>query len=107
MSTKAIEEMLRRLDGPDHHDRDELLRRNGRWGTCVDCPRDARGVYPERCKHTKHYDHQLRRPNAEAWTELEAIRKAAATLSRTKAFPYAAASVAAWALVDSIAKETP
>jgi hypothetical protein len=34
--------------------------RNGRWGTCVDCPRDSQyRVYPEFCKETKRYDHQL------------------------------------------------
>jgi protein gp37 len=38
----------------------ELSRRNGRWGTCGDCPRDGEGnVYPERCKYTSRYDHQL------------------------------------------------
>lgn len=34
--------------------------RNGRWGTCGGCPRDARGdAYPEFCEHTERYDHQL------------------------------------------------
>lgn len=34
--------------------------RNGRWGTCMDCPRDSnRMVYPEFCKNTNRYDHQL------------------------------------------------
>ena len=32
-------------------------RRNNRWGTCVDCPES--GKYPEKCKHTKRFDHQL------------------------------------------------
>ena len=32
--------------------------RNGRWGTCVDCPRDSHGLaYPEFCRHTDRYDH--------------------------------------------------
>lgn len=34
--------------------------RNGRWGTCVGCPRDATGAaYPEFCEYTERYDHQL------------------------------------------------
>jgi hypothetical protein len=34
--------------------------RNGRWGTCGDCPRDAEGhAYPEFCEHTRRYDHHL------------------------------------------------
>lgn len=36
--------------------------RNGRWGTCVDCPREPndRGrAYPEFCIHTARYDHLL------------------------------------------------
>lgn len=34
--------------------------RNGRWGTCVDCPRDNDGnAYPEFCTNTQRYDHQL------------------------------------------------
>lgn len=34
--------------------------RNGRWGTCAGCPRDSWGhVYPEFCKDTDRYDHQL------------------------------------------------
>jgi len=33
--------------------------RNGRWGTCGDCPRDSEGnVYPEFCENTQRYDHQ-------------------------------------------------
>lgn len=36
------------------------LARNGRWGTCSRCPRDARGdAYPEFCESTDRYDHQL------------------------------------------------
>jgi hypothetical protein len=38
----------------------ELIRRNGRFGTCADCPRDASGkVYPEKCKNTERQDHWL------------------------------------------------
>jgi len=34
--------------------------RNGRWGTCVDCPRDTIGhVYPEFCSNTERSDHRL------------------------------------------------
>ncbi len=34
--------------------------RNGRWGTCVGCPRDKQNrAYPEFCSSTKRYDHQL------------------------------------------------
>lgn len=34
--------------------------RNGRWGTCVDCPRDNLGLsYPEFCANTTRLDHQL------------------------------------------------
>ena len=43
--------------------RDGLLQyyRNGRWGTCVDCPRDSDGKhYPEFCKFTNRYDHHLK-----------------------------------------------
>lgn len=41
----------------DHHSRAELIARNGRWGTCVDCPRENGTVYPERCEFTARYDH--------------------------------------------------
>jgi hypothetical protein len=34
--------------------------RIGRWGTCVACPRDTDGhVYPEFCRYTDRYDHNL------------------------------------------------
>ena len=34
--------------------------RNGRWGTCGDCPRDSDGkAYPEFCSSTTRHDHQL------------------------------------------------
>jgi len=34
--------------------------RNGRWGTCGDCPCDREGgVHPEFCANTLRYDHQL------------------------------------------------
>lgn len=44
----------------DPYYRLELWVRNGRWGTCVDCPRDKDGTpHPERCISTDRYDHQL------------------------------------------------
>jgi tRNA(His) 5'-end guanylyltransferase len=43
----------------DHHSRQELLLRNGRWGTCADCPRISGKVYPEHCQFTDRYDHLL------------------------------------------------
>ena len=43
--------------------------RNGRWGTCADCPRDSENnAYPEFCKNTKRYDHLLNmKALAESW----------------------------------------
>lgn len=36
------------------------LGRNGRWGTCVECPCAGDGtVLPELCVNTDRYDHQL------------------------------------------------
>ncbi|HCC23151.1 TPA: hypothetical protein DF272_03160 [Candidatus Falkowbacteria bacterium] len=46
----------------------EQMRRNGRWGTCVDCPDDQGRTYgasrsnkvmPENCPETDRYDHWL------------------------------------------------
>lgn len=38
----------------------QALGRNGRWGTCTDCPRSGDGlVLPELCKNTKRSDHQF------------------------------------------------
>ena len=37
----------------------EQFARNGRWGTCISCPKSAGAVYPEFCEHTGRYDHQL------------------------------------------------
>lgn len=38
----------------------ECFARNGRWGTCVECPRTATGyVFPEFCPQTVRYDHHL------------------------------------------------
>ena len=37
-----------------------MFSRNGRWGTCVDCPSDSNGMlYPEFCSNTDRYDHKL------------------------------------------------
>lgn len=109
MSTKAIEEALAKLDGPNHHDRDALLARNGRWGTCGACPRGDDGrVEPERCEYTSRSDHNLKRPNDEAWAELEAIERAAKVLKawndagQPGIMPDAAR---AWSLLESIAKD--
>lgn len=34
--------------------------RNGRWGTCGECPEDGDGrKLPELCSNTKRYDHWL------------------------------------------------
>jgi hypothetical protein len=34
--------------------------RNGRWGTCCDCPRDRDGhAYPEFCPRADRHDHWL------------------------------------------------
>ena len=38
----------------------ECFARNGRWGTCSECPRDSDGrVLPELCQHTGRGDHHL------------------------------------------------
>lgn len=43
-----------------HRAQFQMFARNGRWGTCNDCPRDFMdNVYPEFCKNTERYDHQL------------------------------------------------
>ena len=36
---------------PDHHNRAEIIARNGRCGTCGGCP--------EHCQFTKRYDHNI------------------------------------------------
>ena len=38
-------------------DRFEQFRRNGRWGTCVDCPIIEGKSYPELCVNTTRGDH--------------------------------------------------
>lgn len=38
----------------------EHFARNGRWGTCCECPRDGHGrLLPELCKNTERQDHCL------------------------------------------------
>lgn len=39
----------------------QMFARNGRWGTCVECPQVGFGcmVLPELCKNTDRYDHHL------------------------------------------------
>jgi len=54
MMDKQTERALKEIGGRFHQ-----FARNGRWGTCVDCPRTDGHVYPEFCKHTDRYDHQL------------------------------------------------
>jgi len=45
---------------PDIAERFVMFARNGRWGTCVDCPHDVNGrYYPEFCVHTDRYDHKI------------------------------------------------
>ena len=41
------------------HDGWNLMLRNGRWGTCVACPRDRQGVHPELCIYTSRHDHNI------------------------------------------------
>jgi hypothetical protein len=51
---------INRIEGVDHHERNAQLLRNGRWGTCVDCPRRRDGQKaPERCINTRRYDHDI------------------------------------------------
>ncbi len=57
-------EALQGKDWCDAHwrevERTICLSRNGRWGTCGDCPRDEDGFpQPESCVNTARYDHWL------------------------------------------------
>lgn len=47
-----------------------MFSRNGRWGTCGDCPQDAAGnLHPEFCGNTDRYDHHLTAMNlAQTWS---------------------------------------
>ena len=51
--------LINKSQGPDHHSRNELLLRNGRWGTCVDCPKRDGNIFPEECINTTRYDHNI------------------------------------------------
>lgn len=46
-----------------------MFARNGRWGTCTDCPRDSEeNAFPEFCVNTERYDHHLTMQSlAEQW----------------------------------------
>ena len=58
--TATVYEITAKEIPPDHHHRAELIARNGRWGTCGGCPRDAKGnVFPERCDYTTRSDHNI------------------------------------------------
>lgn len=51
---------INRIEGRDHHGRNEQLLRNGRWGTCVDCPRNRDGQKaPELCINKRRCDHDI------------------------------------------------
>jgi len=60
-AVRELADTLDRCSTPDHHSRDELLARNGVWGTCAHCPRRDGEVYPEECQWRRRYDHQLGR----------------------------------------------
>lgn len=56
----------------NHHQRIELLLRNGRWGTCSGCPRDPDGtIHPEQCQFTRRYDHNIYTSNADPLTHAD------------------------------------
>jgi hypothetical protein len=70
----------RRVPGMDFSSMESVsafrqLIRNGRWGSCGLCPRDAEGrPYPEACVNTRRDDHQFGQPEftseLEKWIEL-------------------------------------
>lgn len=49
--------------------------RNGRWGTCVDCPRLDHHPLPELCVNTERYDHQLDWNSLKEQVERELLRQ--------------------------------
>lgn len=58
--SNSITEIINVLEGTEnHHDRNDQLIRNGRWGTCVECPTTNHKKYPEKCKNYGRYDHNL------------------------------------------------
>lgn len=59
MNRQELNKALDGLLGADHHDRNDLLVRNGRWGTCGACPREGGRVHPEKCLYTDRGDHRL------------------------------------------------
>src|SRR3989339_585547 len=69
---KAIGKILEKNPKMEEHTKEQMkdqMTRNGRWGTCVDCPdaegrkygdnRDMYKVFPEKCPNTDRYDHWL------------------------------------------------
>ena len=50
----------KQLEWDEKEDFIRQFERNGRWGTCVDCPEDPYGYrYPEKCANFSRYDHKL------------------------------------------------
>ena len=57
---EVISRVRKEMVDSEMSDSFEQFSRNGRWGTCVDCPRDADGrAFPEACELTTRYDHML------------------------------------------------
>lgn len=55
--------IISRYIEPNHHMRDELCERNGRWGSCGACPIDSVGmIHPEDCENKDRYDHNIAIP---------------------------------------------
>lgn len=56
----SISEMIDILEGKrDDTSRNDQLIRNGRWGTCAECPTTNHKKYPENCKNYGRYDHNI------------------------------------------------
>lgn len=52
-----------RVTAREHRDAFMAFARNGRWGTCANCPKDSEGKrYPECCRNTDRPDHMLALP---------------------------------------------
>ena len=58
--TEFTEAQKRKIRDVLRHGHEELVRRNGVWGTCVECPRIDGKVYPEKCRNFNRYDHQIK-----------------------------------------------
>ena len=73
---EAIKRILKNNPMMEEHTKIRMMdqmRRNGRWGTCVDCPDDqgrtfagnmmgdgrSNKIFPENCPNTDRYDHWL------------------------------------------------